>query len=140
MLTAWGLFGLFVIVAVVLGLMSDWTTAVVPGVAGLVSMVVAIWLTIRHGGGEEAPVGPKRGKAPYTHSSGVASVEVAEKFRDMVEELVQLAKREVWDLDWPWVEAQLAEVQMFDAKKQYQPSIAGYCRLMNHLLKRGRSR
>jgi PPM family protein phosphatase len=140
MLTAWGVFGLFVILAVVLGLLTDWTTAVSPGVAAVISMIVAIWLTIRHGQAGETAVGPQRGKAPYTYSSGVASIEVVDKLREMVVELIELAQREVWVLDWPAVDAQVNEVKTCDAKKQFQPAIAGYCRLINHLLKRGRSR
>ncbi|MDP1562291.1 MAG: protein phosphatase 2C domain-containing protein [Pirellulaceae bacterium] len=140
MLTAWGVFGLFVVLAVVLGLVTDWTTAVVPGVASLISMIVAIWLTIRHGHDGEVAVGPQRGKAPYTYSSGVASIEVVDRLREMVVELIELAQREVWVLDWPEVDAQVKEVKAFDAKKQFQPAIAGYCRLINHLLRRGRSR
>lgn len=140
MLTAWGVFGLFVILAVVLGLVSDWTTAVAPGVAGLVSLLAAIWLTMRHGSGGETTVGPQRGKAPYTYSSGVASIEVVDKLRDVVIELIELAKREVWVLDWPSIDALVDEAKTFDGKKQFQPAIAGYCRLINYLLKRGRSR
>lgn len=140
MLAAWGMFGLFVILAVVLGLVSDWTLAVVPGVAGLVAMIVAIWLTVRHSSGSEMVVGPQRGKAPYTYSSGVASIEVVDKLRDMVVELIELAKREVWVLDWPSIDAQVVEARVCDSKKQFQPAIAGYCRLINYLLKRGRSR
>ncbi|MBL8888433.1 MAG: protein phosphatase 2C domain-containing protein [Planctomycetaceae bacterium] len=140
MLTAWSILGLFVILAVVLGLFSDWTAAVAPGIAALVSLIVAIWLTIRHSSRSEVSVGPQRGKAPYTLSSGVASIEVVDKLRDMVVELVELAKREVWVLDWPSIDAQIVEVKDLDAKKQFQPAIAGYCRLINHLLRRGKSR
>jgi len=137
---AWSAFGIFIIVAVVLGLMADWTTAVIPGVAGLISLLVAIWLTIKQSGKAEPGEGPQRGKAPYTHSSGVASMEVANKLRDVVVELVSVAKREAWAVNSDELDTRMQQLRESGDQSHFAEAIAGYCELMNRTLKMGRSR
>ncbi len=140
LLSAWAAFGTLTIVAVVLGLLTDWTLAIIPGVAALISLVIAIWLTAKHSTSTANVLGQPRGKAPYTQASGVASTEVADKLRDVVEELLESAKREVWVMDWPAVNAQIEQIKVAEQKKQLREAIAGYCRLMNQVLKVGQQR
>jgi protein phosphatase len=140
LLGAWSAFGIFIIVAVVLGLLADWTTAVIPGVAGLISLVVAIWLTVKQAGTAEPGAGPPRGKAPYTHCSGVASIEVVNRLRGVVEELVSVAKREAWAVDSNELDARMQRLQQSTENSQLPEAVAGYCELMNRVLKLGRSR
>jgi protein phosphatase len=140
LLASWLSCGALVILAVVLGLLTDWMNAFVPGIAALVAFIVAVWFTARHSSVGDPKQPSPRGKAPYTHSSGVASIEVTDKLRDVVVELLELAKREVWVMDWPTIDADVNQLQVWDGKKQFSQAIAGYCRLINYILQRGRAR
>jgi protein phosphatase len=140
LIASWLSCGALVILAVVLGLLTDWMNAVVPGVAALVAFIVAVWFTARQSNVTNPKQPSPRGKAPYTHSSGVASMEVTDKLRDVAVELLELAKREVWVMDWPAIDADLHKLQVWDGKKQFSQAIAGYCRLINYILQRGRAR
>lgn len=140
MLWSWLVFGVLTVTTVLLGLWYDWTLAVLPGISALIAMIVAISMTVRQSSGSQTGGGTPRGRAPYTHCSGVPSLDVADKLRDVVSELLEVAKREVWVMDWPDIDKRVAEIHHAESKKQLREAIAGYSRLMNRILELGRRR
>jgi hypothetical protein len=70
----------------------------------------------------------------------VASIEVVNRLRGVVEELVSVAKREAWAVDSNELDARMQRLQQSTENSQLPEAVAGYCELMNRVLKLGRSR
>ena len=115
--------------------------AAVPGVAALVALVVALVITARQLGSDDANgIRGAFGKAPYTQTNVACSKDLIERLHHTVREILETARKDQWNLRWSEIEERLTQIRSHEDKAEYREAMAAYCRLIIFIMKQVRRR